>query len=160
MSRPPLSAMIGLVFTATCFLAAILAAWIAPYGMAEAVGDVWAPWSATHLPGTDSTGRDLLSRMIHGGQVSICVATAATILGFTTGSILGSTAAVSGGWVDQVLSRFVDLMMSIPSLIFALVVLSAMPVTMLTLVLVMGLLDATRVFRMSRAVAVGNSVVD
>ena len=65
-----------------------------------------------------------------------------------------------GGWVDQALSRFIDLIMSIPSLIFALVVLSVMPVTMPTLILVMGLLDSTRVFRLARAVAVDITVMD
>ena len=65
-----------------------------------------------------------------------------------------------GGWVDQLLSRFIDLIMSIPTLIFALVVLSVMPVTMITLILVMGLLDSTRVFRLARAVAVDITVMD
>jgi peptide/nickel transport system permease protein len=160
MTRIPISALIGLFFTAAYFLAAIFAGWLAPYGMAEVVGDVWEPSSAKHLLGTDTIGRDLLSRMIWGGRTTILVATAATILSFTTGSILGFTAAVAGGWVDQALSRFVDLMMSIPSLIFALVVLSVMPVTLPILILVMGLLDSTRVFRLSRAVAVDITVMD
>lgn len=158
--RMPISAMIGLCFTATYFLAAIFASWLAPYGMAEVVGDVWEPWSATHLLGTDGIGRDLLSRMIYGGQTTIFVASAATVLSFTLGSVLGFTAAVRGGWVDQILSRTVDLMMSIPSLISALVVLSVMPVTLPVLILVMGILDATRVFRLSRAVAVDITVMD
>ncbi|MGB8812394.1 MAG: ABC transporter permease, partial [Paracoccaceae bacterium] len=128
MTRIPLAAMIGLFFTALYFLGAIFAAWIAPYGFAEVVGDSWEPWSAAHWLGTDSIGRDLLSRMIYGGQTTIFVAAAGTVLSFTLGSILGFTAAVRGGWVDQLLSRFVDLVMSIPSLISALVVLSVMPV--------------------------------
>ena len=160
MTRIPLAAMIGLVFTSAYFLAAIFAAFLAPYGMAEIAGDSWEPWSRTHLLGTDSIGRDLLSRMIWGGQTTIFVATAATILSFTIGSSLGFLAAVKGGWVDQGLSRWVDLMMSIPSLISALVVLSVMPVTLPVLILVMGLLDATRVFRLSRAVAVDITVMD
>ena len=160
MTRIPLAAMIGLVFTSAYFLAAIFAGLIAPYGMAEIAGDSWEPWSRTHLLGTDSIGRDLLSRMIWGGQTTIFVATAATILSFTIGSSLGFLAAVKGGWVDQGLSRWVDLMMSIPSLISALVVLSVMPVTLPVLILVMGLLDATRVFRLSRAVAVDITVMD
>lgn len=160
MTRIPLSALIGLFFTAAYFLAAIFADWIAPYGMAEVAGDVWEPASSEFWLGTDSIGRDLLSRMIYGGQTTIAIATAATLLSFFTGSVLGFTAAVIGGWVDQVLSRFVDLIMSIPSLIFALVVLSVMPVTLLVLILVMGLLDATRVFRLSRAVAVDITVMD
>lgn len=158
--RMPISAMIGLFFTASYFLAAVFAGWLAPYGMAEVVGDVWEPWSAEHLLGTDGIGRDLLSRMIYGGQTTIFVAAAATVLSFSLGSVLGFTAAVRGGWVDQILSRTVDLMMSIPSLISALVVLSVMPVTLPVLILVMGILDATRVFRLSRAVAVDITVMD
>ncbi|MDT8342816.1 MAG: ABC transporter permease [Thermohalobaculum sp.] len=160
MSRIPLSALIGLFFTALYFLGAIFAGVIAPYGMAEIVGDSWEPASAAHWLGTDSIGRDLLSRMIWGGQVTIFIAAAGTVLSFVTGSILGFTAAVAGGWIDQALSRLVDLIMAVPSLIFALVVLSVMPVTMVVLILVMGLLDATRVFRLARAVAVDITVMD
>lgn len=160
MSRIPLSALIGLVMTAIFFLAAVFAQFIAPYGMAEVVGDSWEPASAKFLLGTDSIGRDLLSRMIYGGQTTIFVATTATILSFTMGSILGFSAAVLGGWVDQALSRFVDLIMAIPSLILALVILSVMPTTLPILILVMGCLDATRVYRLSRAVAVDITVMD
>ena len=158
--RMPVSAAIGLFFTALYFLAAIFADVIAPYGMAEIVGGVWDPVSADHWLGTDNIGRDLLSRMIYGGQTTIFIAAMGTMLSFTLGSILGFTAAVAGGWLDQALSRFVDLMMAIPSLIFALVVLSVMPVTVPVLILVMGILDATRVFRLSRAVAVDITVMD
>ena len=174
MIRIPLSAMIGLFLTGLYFFAAIFASWIAPYGMAETVGDVWEPSrigfllgtapegtvEAKYWLGTDQIGRDLLTRMIYGGQTTIFIATAATILSFTTGSVLGFIAAVSGGWVDQVLSRFVDLMMSIPSLILALVILSAIDVTVVTLIVLMGLLDSTRVFRLARAVAVDISVME
>ena len=174
MKNIPISAMIGLFFTALYFLAAIFAPLIAPYGMAEVVGDVWetsrieimlgiAPdgvTEANYWLGTDNIGRDLLSRMIYGGRTTIFIATAATILSFTLGSVLGFFAAVAGGWVDQVLSRFVDLVMSIPTLIFALVVLSVMPVTVPVLILVMGLLDSTRVYRLARAVAVDIEVMD
>ncbi|PHQ95189.1 MAG: ABC transporter permease [Marinosulfonomonas sp.] len=158
--RIPLSALIGLFMTGSFFLMALIAPWIAPYGLAEIVGDVWEPRSAEHWLGTDNIGRDLLTRMIYGGRTTIIIATAATILSFTVGSILGLTAAVLGGWVDQAMSRGVDLIMAIPTLIFALVVLSVMPVTMLVLILVMGFLDSTRVFRLSRAVAVDINVMD
>ncbi|MCR9127433.1 MAG: ABC transporter permease [Rhodobacteraceae bacterium] len=158
--RIPLAALIGLFFTALYFLMAIFAPLIAPYGMAEIVGDVWEPSSSRFLLGTDSIGRDLLSRMIYGGRTTIWIATMATALSFITGSVLAFLAAVTGGWVDQALSRFVDLIMSIPSLIFALVVLSVMPVTVTVLIVVMGLLDATRVYRLARAVAVDITVMD
>ena len=160
MKNMPIAAMIGLFFTSLYFLVAIFAPLIAPYGMAEVVGDVWEPSSSEHWLGTDNIGRDLLTRMIFGGQLTIFIATAATALSFTTGAVLGFLAAVLGGWADQALSRFVDLLMSIPSLIFALVVLSVTPVTVPVLILVMGLLDATRVFRLARAVAVDINVMD
>ena len=158
--RIPFAAAVGLFFTALYFFVAIFAPSIAPYGMAEVVGDVWEPSSSEFLLGTDNIGRDLLSRMIYGGRTTIWIATMATILSFVTGSVLGFLAAVLGGWADQVLSRFVDLIMSIPSLIFALVVLSVMPVTIPVLILAMGLLDATRVYRLARAVAVDINVMD
>ena len=160
MKNIPISAMIGLFFTSVYFIMAVFAPWLAPYGMAEIVGDVWEPSSSEFLLGTDSIGRDLLSRMIYGGRTTIFIATAATILSFTLGSILGFFAAVSGGWVDQAISRFVDLIMSIPSLIFALVVLSVMPTTVPILIILMGLLDSTRVYRLARSVAVDITVMD
>ena len=160
MKNVPLAAMIGLSFTALYFLMAIFADLIAPYGMAEIVGDVWEPASSEHWLGTDNIGRDLLTRMIYGGQTTIFIATLATLISFTTGSVLGFLAAVIGGWVDQAISRFVDLVMSIPSLILALVILSVTPVTVTVLVLVMGFLDSTRVYRLARAVAVDIEVMD
>ena len=160
MIRMPIAAMIGLFFTVMFFLSAIFAPFIAPYGMAEVVGDVWEPSSSEFLLGTDSIGRDLLTRLIYGGQTTIFIATAATILSFSLGSVLGFFAAVSGGWIDQCISRFVDLIMSIPSLIFALVVLSVMPTTITVLIILMGLLDSTRVYRLARAVAVDITVMD
>ncbi|KIC07580.1 ABC transporter permease [Leisingera sp. ANG-M1] len=160
MKNIPISAVIGLFFTALYFLAAIFAPLLAPYGVGEVVGDVWEPSSSEYLLGTDNIGRDLLSRMIYGGRTTIFIATAATALSFILGSVLGFFAAVAGGWVDQALSRFVDLVMSIPTLIFALVVLSVAPVTIPMLIIVMGLLDATRVYRLARAVAVDIEVMD
>ncbi|MEM9197417.1 MAG: ABC transporter permease [Pseudomonadota bacterium] len=156
----PGSALIGLFFTFLFFFTAIFADFIAPYGLGEAVSTPWEESSTKHWLGTDNIGRDLLSRMIYGAQTTIFIATAATLLSFSTGAILGFTAAVAGGWTDQILSRFIDLVISLPTLIFALVVLSVMPVTIPVLIVVMGFLDSTRVFRLSRAVAVDINVMD
>ncbi|HSO46583.1 MAG TPA: ABC transporter permease [Rhizobiaceae bacterium] len=159
-SRIPVSAWIGMILTSAFVFVAVFAPLIAPYGEAEVVGSLWQPMSAQHWFGTDNIGRDLLTRMIYGARTTLWIAALATAMSFTLGSVLGFTAAVMGGWVDQILSRLVDLLMAIPSLIFALVVLSVMPTTTLTLVLVMGLLDSTRVFRLARAVAVDINVMD
>ncbi len=156
----PISAGIGLFLTSLFLITAIFAPWLAPHGLGDVVGGVWEPASSEFLLGTDNLGRDLLSRMIYGARTTIFIALMATALSFTLGSILGLSAAVIGGWVDQLLSRFVDLLMSIPTLIFALVVLSVLPANLLTLILVMGTLDATRVYRLSRAVAVDLNVME
>ncbi|PSM17561.1 MULTISPECIES: ABC transporter permease [Nitratireductor] len=160
LTRIPFAAALGLVFTLLFVFVAIFAPLIAPYPLSEIVGDVWEPMSSTHLLGTDNLGRDLLSRMIFGARTTIFIAVMATAVSFITGSVLGFTAAVVGGWFDTIMSRFVDLLMSIPTLIFGLVVLSVLPSTILTLVLVMGILDSTRVYRLSRAVAVDINVMD
>ena len=160
LKRIPISALIGLLVSGLLLLAAIFAPWIAPYGNGEIVGEVWGEMSGNHLLGTDNLGRDLLSRMIFGARITIFIAVMATALSFILGSVLGFTAAVLGGWFDVGMSRFVDLLMAIPTLIFALVVLSVMPTNLMTLILVMGILDATRVYRLARAVAVDINVMD
>jgi peptide/nickel transport system permease protein len=160
LPRIPIGAAIGLVLTALFAFTAIFAPLIAPHPLGEIVGDVWMPMSSEHWFGTDNLGRDLLSRMIYGARTTIFIAALATALSFTLGSILGFTAAVVGGWFDMLMSRFVDLLMSIPTLIFGLVVLSVLPSNLITLILVMGILDSTRVYRLSRAVAVDINVMD
>jgi peptide/nickel transport system permease protein len=158
--RIPLAALVGLILTGIFLFVAVFAQWIAPWPIDSAVGGVWDPPSSTHWLGTDTIGRDILSRLIYGAQVTIFVALAASVLAFSLGAFLGFFAAVKGGWVDQVLSRIVDLVMAVPSLIVALVMLSVLPLNLTVLILVMGLLDSTRVFRLSRAVAVDIAVMD
>jgi len=159
--RIPIPALIGIVLTTMFVVAAVFAPWIAPHGNAEIVSDVpWEPMSSAHLLGTDNLGRDLLSRMIYGARITLFIAVLATALSFSLGAILGFSAAVFGGWFDTLLSRLVDLLMSIPTLIMALVVLSVLPTNLVTLILVMGVLDSTRVYRLSRAVAVDINVMD
>lgn len=156
----PLSAWIGLSGIALALFCALFAPYIAPYGETEVVGDVWEPMGSTFLLGTDNLGRDLLSRLIFGAQTTILVAACATLLSFSLGILLSFTAAVLRGWTDQALSRLNDLMMAIPTLIFALVVLAVLPQKLWILILVMAVLDSTRVFRLGRAVATDIVVMD
>jgi peptide/nickel transport system permease protein len=158
--RIPLSALIGMVMTGAFVLAAIFSHWIAPYPIDSAVGGVWEGPSAKFWLGTDTIGRDILSRLIYGGSVTIFVALVSSLLSFSMGAFFGFLAATRGGWIDTGLSRLVDLMMAVPSLIVALVVLSVLPLNLTVLILVMGVLDSTRVFRLSRAVAVDIAVMD
>ncbi|MBA3039070.1 MAG: ABC transporter permease [Alphaproteobacteria bacterium] len=156
----PVSAWIGILGILVAFFCALFAPWIAPYGEREIVGSVWEPMGGTYLLGTDNLGRDLLSRMIYGARTTLTVALSATVLAFAVGVSLSFLAAVSRGLVDQVLSRFNDLMMSIPTLILALVVLAVLPQNIVILVLVIALLESTRVFRLGRAVALDVAVME
>ncbi len=158
--RIPISALIGMVLTGAFVFIAVFAHFIAPYPINAPVGGVWESPSASFWLGTDTIGRDILSRLIYGAQITIFVALAASVLSFSLGSFLGFLAAVKGGWIDQLLSRAVDLVMAIPSLIVALVLLSVLPLNLTVLVLVIGVLDSTRVFRLSRAVAADIAVMD
>ncbi|EPJ55792.1 MAG: ABC transporter permease [Osedax symbiont Rs2] len=153
-------ARIGLLSILIFAFAATFAPWVSPFTQDEIVGDVWEPISAHSWLGTDQLGRDILSRLIHGARNTFFIAGAATLLSFFMGTFLGFLAAVSGGRTDQALSRSNDLLMAIPTLIFALVVLSVLPASMAVLIVVMGVLDSTRVFRLSRAVAVDIVVMD
>jgi peptide/nickel transport system permease protein len=156
----PFGAAVGLLITTLFLLVAIFAPLIAPHPLGEIVGGVWEPMSDKFVLGTDNLGRDLLSRMIFGARTTIFIALSATALSFGLGTILGFAAAVFGGWLDMTMSRLVDLIMAVPTLIFGLVVLSVLPPTLTILILVMGLLDSTRVYRLARAVAVDINVMD
>ena len=158
--RPSPLVLLACLVLALFVLIAAFAPWIAPHDVSKVVGGVWEPPSAIALLGTDNLGRDLLSRIIWGAQVTLSIAALATLIAFIVGVALGLLAAMQRGWVDQALSRGNDLLMAIPTLIFALVVLAVLPKNVVVLVLVMAALDATRVFRVSRAVATDIAVLD
>ncbi|EYR82100.1 ABC transporter permease [Shinella sp. 838] len=160
LSTIPISAWVGIIGILLAVFCALFAPLIAPYGESEIVGSVWQPMGGDFLLGTDNLGRDLFSRLIFGARTTIFVALAATILAFSLGMLLSFTAAVTGGLVDQAFSRFNDLMMAIPTLIFALVVLAVLPQQLWILILVMAILDSTRVYRIGRAVALDVAVME
>lgn len=160
MLRAPLSAQFGFAVIVLYLVLALFAPQLAPYGETEVVGDGFAPWGGQFLLGTDNLGRDMLSRLIYGARNTLGIAFLTTILAFLLGGLAGLVAAIRGGWVDQGLSRLVDILMAIPQLIFALLILSVVGTTATSLVLVIAVLDATRVFRLARAVAMTVVVQD
>ena len=153
LGHAPLSARLGLGLIAVYFGAALLAPLLAPYGETEVVGDVWEASSRSALLGTDQLGRDLLSRLLYGARNTVGVALVATLLAFVLGVVGGSAAALVGGWVDSLLNWLVEVLLALPSLIFALLLLSVLSPSVATVILVSALLSATRVFRLSRALA-------
>lgn len=160
LARAPLSAKFGLLIIVLYVLVALFAPVLAPYGETQVVGDGFAPWSGQFLLGTDNLGRDMLSRLVYGARNTLGIAFLTTVLAFLLGGLSGLVAAIKGGWVDQGLSRVVDILMAIPQLIFALLILSVVGTNATSLVLVIALLDSTRVFRLSRAVAMTVVVQD
>ena len=146
--RRPIFPLACAAIIALIVIASVAAPVLAPYREAALVGEPWEAWSLMHPLGTDSLGRDLLSRLLFGTRNTIAVALAATLLAFIIGVTLAGMAAVFSGWVDQLISRSVDIFMSIPTLIMALVVLSVLGNAIPVLICVIGVLDSTRVFRL------------
>jgi peptide/nickel transport system permease protein len=153
-------AVIGLTIILLNIVAAGTAHWIAPHGEAELVGDVWESPNIHAWLGLDNLGRDLLSRLIFGARTTIAIALVTTMLSFAFGVFSGFLAAIAGGWVDMLLSRLVDAVMSIPTLIFALVILSVMGTSIPVLIGTIAVISSTRVFRLSRAVAMNITVLE
>jgi peptide/nickel transport system permease protein len=161
LARPGgLGAAIGLAIIFLNVLAGALAPWIAPHGEAELIGDVWAPPSAKAWLGLDHLGRDMLSRLVFGARTTIAMALVTTLLAFAIGIVTGFGAALAGRWVDMLLSRLVDAVMAIPTLILALVVLSVLGTSIPVLVGTMAAISSTRVFRLSRALAMNIAVLE
>ncbi|MEL6288711.1 MAG: ABC transporter permease [Pseudomonadota bacterium] len=173
--KAPLTAWFGMLVILTYIVVAIGADAIAPFPEKQVVASEFEEWGSVHILGTDQLGRDVFSRLIYGARNTVGIALATTLLAFALGGILGLIAATVGGWIDQLLSRFVDVMMAIPQLIFALLLLTVMKGRIptievgdlfsirgdiITMILVIGCLDATRVFRLARAVAMNVVVMD
>jgi len=160
LRQSPLSARIGLAMILINIIAAIFVPFIAPYTETEIVSDVWLSASKDHLLGTDHLGRDLFTRLLYGARNTIAIAFVTTLLSFLVGTISGFFAATLGGWTDLTLSRIVDILMAFPTLIFALMVLSVTGTSVPALIVVIALLDSTRVYRLSRAVAMDIEVME
>ncbi len=160
MRTAPLTASFGLFMILLYIIVAVFAPWIAPFPETEIVGREFQPWDSDNWLGTDALGRDMLTRMIYGARNTVGIAFATTTLAFVMGAILGLLAATVGGWMDQSLSRSVDVLMAIPSLIFSLLLLTIFGTSVLTLIIVIAIIDSTRVFRLARSVSVTIVVMD
>jgi peptide/nickel transport system permease protein len=168
-SAPP-SAIFGMVIIFIYAVCAIFAPWIAPYGEREVLGKAFLPASWANLFGTDQLGRDLFSRVIFGARNTIGIALLTVIISFGIGGTLGVAVALTKGWFDQILSRTADAIMSIPVLIFALMLLALFgksnpwPELLgefpLNLIIILAVLDSTRVFRLARNTALNVVVMD
>lgn len=160
LKKAPPTAWFGMIVFFCYMFVALFAPWLAPFGEAEIFPVPFAPWDETHVFGTDQIGRDILSRLIYGARNTMGIALLTTLLSFLIGGALGLIAAIDRGLVDQTLGRAMDVLMAIPSLIFALMLLSIFGSTATSLIIIIAVLDSTRVFRLTRSVAVGVVVMD
>ena len=160
LSKAPPTAWFGLVVILLYVLVAATAPIIAPFTETEIVGAEYELWGGQFLLGTDNLGRDMLTRLVYGARNTIGIAFVATCLAFFIGAFGGFMAAALGGWVDMILGRVVDVLMAIPSLIFALLLLTILGTSIPVLIVIIAVLDSTRVFRLARAVGMNIVVMD
>ena len=163
LKKAPTTAWVGLGIIAFYTFLAVFAQFLTPYGESQVVGaefEEWAWFGEGFFLGTDNLGRDMATRLIYGARNTIGIAFLTTVLTFMMGSVTGFMAATLGGWVDQALSRVVDILMAIPSLIFALLILTVTGTSIPALIMVIAVLDSTRVFRLARAVSMNVVVMD
>ncbi len=145
-------AMTGLALVAGLFAVSLLAPWIAPYDPNFiALKAVLMPPARHHLLGTDPLGRDVLSRIIFGSQVSLKVGFVSVGLATLIGLLIGAVAGYYGGWVDQLLMRLVDLMLCFPAFFLILAVIALLEPSIWNIMAVIGLTSWMGVARLVRA---------
>ena len=172
----PLTAAFGILVIIIYAVVSIFAGAIAPFGQEEIFananivpgGNPLLGGNPEFPLGTDQIGRDIYSRLIYGAQNTVGIAFATTCLAFFVGGSLGFLASIVGGWLDQLLSRAVDVLMAIPALIFALLLMTIASVwsnqlgidRTMFMILIIAMIDSTRVYRLSRAVGQNIVVMD
>jgi len=156
-----ISGTIGLALVVFWLFIALVGPFLAPHPVGEIVAwDVFEPLGGDYLLGTDYLGRDVLSRILHGARFTVVLAAAAAILAGFLGTSLGVFAAVSPRWVDEVMSRFMDALISIPGKIFALVMIAAFGSSLLLLVVIVGVAYMPGCYRIARSLAVNLNEMD
>ena len=151
--RMTAGAWIGAGLTAFVVGVALAGPWLAPYPPDEIVARAFAAPSAEHPLGLDFIGRDVLSRFLWGGRSAIFLALAGNTIGSAIGIALGLTAAYRGGWIDEALSRAIDLALAFPGLILALLLLAAFGTGQGLIMLAIAVTIAPGVARIARAAA-------
>ncbi len=160
LKKAPPTAWFGMIVIAFYVFVGIFAPFLTPYGESEIVAGQFELWGEEFWLGTDNLGRDMLTRLIYGARNTIGIAFITTCLAVLIGGVGGRLASTLGGWYDQILGRLVDILMAIPPLIFALMILTITGTSIPVLIVVIAVLDSTRVFRLARAVSMNIVVLD
>jgi peptide/nickel transport system permease protein len=150
------STFIGLLLVAINVVVALAAPLLAPFPpiQTDALAAIEGP-SGIHLLGTDQLGRDVLSRVLYGGRYALLVSLTATVLAVGIGTVLGCLAAYRRGWFDEVLTRVLDAVLSVPAILALLVVVTVLGTGAPVIVLAATVVYAPAVIRVVRAAAFG-----
>lgn len=144
-------AMGGAVFVVLIAVAAVTATWISPYSPYDmSLGTSRLNPSLKHPLGTDNLGRDILTRVLVGGRVSLAVAIAAVAISSSLGTVLGVAAGYRGGWLDAAIMRITDIFMSIPQFVLLIILVSMFGPSVRNVVLFLGLFSWMGVTRLVR----------
>ena len=150
------STLVGLALVAVNAVVALTAPLLAPFSpiQTDALAAIEGP-SGTHLLGTDQLGRDVLSRVLYGGRYALLVSLTATVLAVGLGTVLGCLAAYRRGWFDEVLTRVLDAVLSVPAILALLVVVTVLGSGAPVIVLAATVVYCPAVIRVVRAAAFG-----
>jgi ABC-type dipeptide/oligopeptide/nickel transport systems, permease components len=153
--------LISLTIILAWALVAVFAPLLAPYPIGKIVNfEFFAPMSSKFWMGTDYLGRDMLSRVLMGARYTVGISLAAVTLACFMGVTLGMMAAVLGGWIDTVMSRLMDALISIPSKLFGLVVVAGLGSSIPVLILTLAIIYTPGCYRFARALAVNINAMD
>jgi ABC-type dipeptide/oligopeptide/nickel transport system permease subunit len=154
---PPLSMLVLLVIVALCVFAPL----VGRHSPNETDPlHAFAPASGAHWLGTDELGRDMLTRLLYGGRLSLTVAAGSVLVAFVVGTAWGVAAAYRRGLVDEILMRGADISMAIPQILFALVCVAAFGASLVSLIVITGLLLAPTTARMARTMVIQEMTLD
>jgi peptide/nickel transport system permease protein len=143
--------VLGLLLVAIVSVASLLASVIADYGPTQLAAQPLLRPSGAHWFGTDDFGRDVFSRVLYGGRVSLRVGFLAVLAGATLGSVVGIVSAYMGGWVDLIVQRFVDALMSFPTLVLALAIVAALGSKQRNVIIAIAIAMAPNISRVMRS---------
>lgn len=161
LSHVTVTAMVCCTVIVAYLCVVLFAPYLAPNNEGAIItDDSFAPASEALWLGGDFLGRDLFSRLLYGARVTLSLAFTISLLAFLIGSALGFFAAIRQGWIDSVLSRVVDALISFPAIMIALMVISGLGSSFAVLIVTVALIDATRVFRVARALGMDIVVQD
>lgn len=157
----PFAGKVGLALVIFWLAIAMFGPVLAPYPVGDFVtNEVFEGASSHHWLGSDYLGRDVLSRLLSGARYTIGLALGGAVLAVVTGTALALFASVRRGWIDEAMSRFMDTLISIPSRIFALVLVAAFGSSLLLLLLMAAIIYMPGNYRIARSLAVNLNEMD